>query len=210
MFYPCHKKNKNKNKNPPPKSIRRGCTRRLKWTIHGLLAEFRGLGVHVTRTTRTTRRTKARAKFLLKLEFDTKDQVFFVYEAISDVGKTIKIIGDTGATIGLANGHDLEAIGPYDTVGTTKISGVANKEVAETQTISVSLTSRFDNKWQPNKFEAAVLSVITHVNAADHTRAVVEALKALMSRFHEKTQELLQYQPFPDPQIRWGCLPSPQ
>ena len=38
----------------------------------GLLAEFRGLGVHVTRT---TRRTKARAKVLLKLEFDTKNQV---------------------------------------------------------------------------------------------------------------------------------------
>jgi len=86
LFYPCHKKkkkNKNKkknkkNKNPPPKSIRRGCTRRLKfdaWTIHGLLAEFRGLGVHVTRT---TRRTKARAKVLLKLEFDTEDQVLFI------------------------------------------------------------------------------------------------------------------------------------
>ena len=39
------------------------------------MAEFRGLGVHVTRTTRTTRRTKARAKVLLKLEFDTEDQV---------------------------------------------------------------------------------------------------------------------------------------
>ena len=77
MFYPCHKnKKKKKKKNPPPKSIRRGCTRGLKFdvkTIHGLLAEFRGLGVNVTRTTRTTGRTKARPKVLLKLEFDTED-----------------------------------------------------------------------------------------------------------------------------------------
>ena len=41
-------------------------------TIHGLLAEFRGSGLHVTRR---TRRTKARAKILLKLGFDTEDQV---------------------------------------------------------------------------------------------------------------------------------------
>ena len=62
MFYPCHKnkkkKNKkNKNKNPPPKSIGWGCTRRLKFdaeTSHGLLAEFRGLGVQVKRRTRRT------------------------------------------------------------------------------------------------------------------------------------------------------------
>ena len=80
LFYPCHKKNNNKNKNknknnPSPKSIRRGCTGRLKFdaqTIHRLLAEFRGLGVHVTRT---TGRTKPRAKVLLKLEFDAEDQV---------------------------------------------------------------------------------------------------------------------------------------
>ena len=66
LFYPCHKnnnKNNKKNKNPSPKSIRRVCARRLKFdtkTNHKLLAEFRGLGVqmiHVTRRTRTTRRT---------------------------------------------------------------------------------------------------------------------------------------------------------
>ena len=56
MFYPFHKKKKNKNKknkknNPSPKSISRGCTRRLKFdakTIHGLFAEFRGLRVLMT------------------------------------------------------------------------------------------------------------------------------------------------------------------
>ena len=51
LFYPCHKKKKNKkknkkNKNPPPKSIRRGSARKLKFdmlqTTHGLLGEFRG------------------------------------------------------------------------------------------------------------------------------------------------------------------------
>ena len=33
LFYPCHNKNKKKNKkkNPPPKSIRRGSARRLKF-----------------------------------------------------------------------------------------------------------------------------------------------------------------------------------
>ena len=81
LFYLCHEKNKNKkNQNPRPKSIRRGCTTRLKLDaqdIHGLLNEFRGLRVHVTRRTRTTRRTKARAKVLQKLEFDTKGQVLF-------------------------------------------------------------------------------------------------------------------------------------
>ena len=60
LFYPCHKKNnknKKKNKNPLPKYIRKGSVRRLKFdtqTTHGLLAEFRGLGVHFTRRTRTT------------------------------------------------------------------------------------------------------------------------------------------------------------
>ena len=53
-------------------------------TIHGLLAEFRGLGVHVTRTTRTTGRTKPRAKVLLKLEFDTEDQVLFDFKFIQN------------------------------------------------------------------------------------------------------------------------------
>ena len=45
---------------PSPKSIRRGCTRRLKfdtYTTHGLLAEFRGLGVRLTQVTQVTRRT---------------------------------------------------------------------------------------------------------------------------------------------------------
>ena len=81
MFYPCHNKKNKKKKNPPPKSIRRRSAGRLNFdtkTTHVVLAEFRGLGVHVTRTTRTTRRTKARAKVLLKLEFDTKEQVLFI------------------------------------------------------------------------------------------------------------------------------------
>ena len=63
LFYPCHNNKKNKNKNPSPKSIRRGSVIRLKFdtqTNHGLLAEYRGFGVrltHVTRRTRTSRRT---------------------------------------------------------------------------------------------------------------------------------------------------------
>ena len=59
LSYPCHKKNNNNNNNPP-KSIRKGCTRRLKFdtqTTHGLFAEFRGLGVQMTHATRRTRRT---------------------------------------------------------------------------------------------------------------------------------------------------------
>ena len=48
-------------------------------TIHGLLAEFRELGLHVTRR---TRRTKERAKDLLKIEFDTEDQVLLIIESI--------------------------------------------------------------------------------------------------------------------------------
>ena len=39
----------------------KGCTRRLKFdtkTTHGLLAEFRGLGVRMTHVTRRTRMTK--------------------------------------------------------------------------------------------------------------------------------------------------------
>ena len=92
MFYPCHKNNKKnkKNKNnPSPKSIRRGCTGRLKidaQTIQRLLAEFRGLGVHVTRT---TGRTQPRAKVLLKLEFDTEDHVlFFLFWWVCEIGPT--------------------------------------------------------------------------------------------------------------------------
>ena len=60
MFYPYHKKKNNKKNNPSPKSTRRGWARRLKfdtYTTHGLLAEFKELGVrmaYVTRRTRTT------------------------------------------------------------------------------------------------------------------------------------------------------------
>ena len=86
LFYPCHKKKKNNNKNPPPKSISGGCARRLKFdaqTTHGLLAEFRGLGVHVTRRTRTT------TKFLDPKFFQTKiffsgQKSFFVSKFFSD------------------------------------------------------------------------------------------------------------------------------
>ena len=60
LFYPCHKKKRKNNKNnkhrPPQKSLKRGCTRGLKFegkTTHGLSIEFRWLGVHVTRITRT-------------------------------------------------------------------------------------------------------------------------------------------------------------
>ena len=63
LFQPCHNK---KNKNPSPKSIRRGCTRSMKFegqTTHGLLAEFRWLGVHVTRITRTTTKKFPDPKF---------------------------------------------------------------------------------------------------------------------------------------------------
>ena len=109
-------------------------------------------------------------------------KLLFVYDALSDVVKTIKLIGDTGATIGLANKNDLKAIGSYSKRGTTKISGVANKQIEETATIVVSLESDFANKWQPNKFEVAVLPAITHVNEADHTKAVEEALKALQAK----------------------------
>ena len=61
MFYPCHKNKNNKKKNnkknkknPSPKSIRRGSARRLKFdtkTTHGVLAEFRGLGVTFVQAT---------------------------------------------------------------------------------------------------------------------------------------------------------------
>ena len=102
-----------------------------------------------------------------------------MYDAISDIGKYIKIIADTGATISLANVKDLEAVGPYYTTGTTKISGVANKPIEETETILISLNSDFANKKQKSTFEVAVLPTITHVNVADHTKAIEEALKAL-------------------------------
>ena len=52
---------------PPPKSIRKGSARRLKFdtkTTHVLFAEFKGLGVritHVTRRKRTIRRTKPKS-----------------------------------------------------------------------------------------------------------------------------------------------------
>ena len=73
-------------------------------------------------------------------------KLLFVYDALSDAGKTIKIIGDNGATIHLANENDLDKLGQHRTVGTTRISTVANKELEETETVQVSLESEFKNK----------------------------------------------------------------
>ena len=50
------------NKNPQPKSIRRACTKRLKFdtkTTYELLAKFRGLGVRMTHVTKRTRIRRA-------------------------------------------------------------------------------------------------------------------------------------------------------
>ena len=104
-------------------------------------------------------------------------KILFVYEALSDVGETVRIMGDTGATVALVNKDELDNIGPYEVVGSTKISGVSNLEVTDiSTTVKISLEARFDNKWQSHQFQAAILPVITELNAADHTRAIVAAL----------------------------------
>ena len=110
-------------------------------------------------------------------------KILFVYEALSDVGETVRIMGDTGATVALVNKDELDNIGPYEVVGSTKISGVSNLEVTDiSTTVKISLEARFDNKWQSHQFQAAILPVITELNAADHTRAIVAALEALESK----------------------------
>ena len=57
---PLSQEQEQEEQEPTPKFIRSGRTRRLKFgtkTTHGLLAEFRGLGVRRTHVTRRTRRT---------------------------------------------------------------------------------------------------------------------------------------------------------
>ena len=51
FVFPLSQQQQQEEEQPPPKSIRTGCTRSLKFdaqTTHGLLAEFRGLGVRRT------------------------------------------------------------------------------------------------------------------------------------------------------------------
>ena len=108
-------------------------------------------------------------------------KILFVYEALSDSGSEIQIMGDGGATIAPVNKDDLANIGPSIETGKTRISGVANHELPQSATtVQISLTSIFDNEWQSNQFQAAVLPVIRELNAADHTAAISEALKALV------------------------------
>ena len=110
-------------------------------------------------------------------------KILFVYEALSDSGSEIQIMGDGGATIALVNKDDLANIGPSIETGKTRISGVANHELPQSATtVQISLTSIFDNELQSNQFQAAVLPVIRELNAADHTAAISEALKALESK----------------------------
>ena len=101
-----------------------------------------------------------------------------MYDALSDIGETIKVIGDNGATIHLANVKDLHKLGKHEKAGSTRISTVANKELEETETVTVTLESDFKNKWQSNTLELAVLPSITRVNEANHTEPVEEVLKA--------------------------------
>ena len=112
---------------------------------------------------------------------DSPSKILFVYDALSDNGSEIQIMGDGGATIALINKDDLANIGPAIETGTTRISWVANHELPQSaKTVQISLTSIVDNEWQSNHFQAAVLPVITELNAADHTAAISEALKALV------------------------------
>ena len=108
-----------------------------------------------------------------------KSKLLYVFSAMSDVGKAIKIIADTGATIALATEKDLKKLGDRAEAGTTRISGVGNKQIEEAQMYTISLKSDFANNKQPSEFEVAVLPTITHVNQADHTKPIKEALTAL-------------------------------
>ena len=58
-------------------------------------------------------------------------KILFVYEALSNSGTEIQIMGDGGATIALVNKDDRANIGPSKETGTTKISGVANHELPQ-------------------------------------------------------------------------------
>ena len=95
--------NNNKNKNPHQNLSEGGilevCNLTYKLLLGGFLAEFRGLrvqGTHVTRRTRTTTKFLNAnffwIKVLLKLEFDTKDQVLSSCSVIVDFGGVLLVV----------------------------------------------------------------------------------------------------------------------
>ena len=111
-----------------------------------------------------------------------KPKLLYVYQAMSNVGECIKVIADTGATIALATERDLDKLGERTEAGTTRINGVGNKPIEEANMFKVSLKSDFANIKRSSKFEVAILPTITHVNEADHTKPINEALMAMERR----------------------------